>query len=324
MKLRLAAPLLALLALATPLVAQRPAVTAADYARGETFLGPNLQGLVVGGAVAPSWLPDERFWYRNQTAGGTEIVVIDPAKKARASFPDCAADGVDCTAAPAEAGGRGGRGGGGGRGGRGGGPPSSDGKPISVSPDGTRGVFVRDWNLWVRDLKSGEERALTTDGVKYFGYATDNAGWSASDRAMVSWSPDSKKVATQQQDERNVGEMYLVNTVVGHPTLRVSKFPLPGDPVMAMLHRVVIDTDTGRTTRLQMDPDFHRATLGDDISMNDVNWSPDGSRLALASVSRDHKHVWLRVADTATGAVRTVFEETVPTQFESRTGWRVL
>jgi dipeptidyl aminopeptidase/acylaminoacyl peptidase len=73
-----------------------------------------------------------------------------------------------------------------------------------------------------------------------------------------------------------------------------------------------------------MEPDFHRATLGDDISMNDYNWSPDGSKLALASVSRDHKHVWLRVADTATGAVRTAFEEVVPTQFESRTGWRVL
>ena len=71
-------------------------------------------------------------------------------------------------------------------------------------------MFVRDWNLWVHDMRSGAERALTTDGVKYFGYATDNAGWSSSDRAMVSWSPDSKKVATQQQDERNVGEMYLV------------------------------------------------------------------------------------------------------------------
>jgi dipeptidyl aminopeptidase/acylaminoacyl peptidase len=58
--------------------------------------------------------------------------------------------------------------------------------------------------------------------------------------------------------------------------------------------------------------------------MNDYNWSPDGSKLALASVSRDHKHVWLRVADTTTGAVRTAFEEVVPTQFESRTGWRVL
>jgi dipeptidyl aminopeptidase/acylaminoacyl peptidase len=173
-------------------------------------------------------------------------------------------------------------------------------------------------------MATGAERALTTDGIQYFGYATDNAGWSASDRAIVSWSPDSRKIATQQQDERKVGDMYLVSTTVGHPTLRISKFPLPGDPVMAMLQRVVIDVPSGKITRLQMEPDFHRATLGDNISMNDYNWSPDGSKLALASVSRDHKHVWLRVADTATGAVRTVFEETVATQFESRTGWRVL
>jgi len=53
MKLRLFTHLLALAALGTPLVAQRVAVTAADYARAEKFLGPNLQGLVVGGVVAP-------------------------------------------------------------------------------------------------------------------------------------------------------------------------------------------------------------------------------------------------------------------------------
>ena len=136
------------------------------------------------------------------------------------------------------------------------------------------------------DIATGQERQLTTDGVKYFGYATDNAGWSGSDRAIALWSPDSRKIATQQQDEREVGEMYLVSTAVGHPTLRVSKFPLPGDKVMAMLHRVVIEVDTGRTVRLQMEPDFHRATLGDDISVRDYNWSPDSSKLALASVSR--------------------------------------
>src|SRR5215831_12355691 len=305
-------------AAATPR-AQRPAVTAADYARAEKFLAPNLAGLVVGGAVAPNWLPDGRFWYRNQTAAGTEIVVVAPASQQRTAFPDCAAAHVDC-AAEAPAGGRGGRGGRAG----GGGGQSSDSKPLNVSPDGSRAVFVRDWNLWLRDLKTGQERALTTDGVKYFGYATDNAGWSSSDRAIAAWSPDSKKVATQQQDERNVGEMYLVNTTVGHPSLRVSKFPLPGDPVLAMLDRVVIDVDSGKMTRLQMPSDFHRATLGDDISMNDYNWSPDGSKLALASVSRDHKHVWLSVADTSTGAVRKVYDETSPTQFEAHAGWRVL
>jgi dipeptidyl aminopeptidase/acylaminoacyl peptidase len=77
-------------------------------------------------------------------------------------------------------------------------------------------------------------------------------------------------------------------------------------------------------TRLQMAPDFHRATLGDDISMNDYNWSPDASKIAIASVSRDHKRVWLSVADTATGTVRKIYEETVDTQYESRSGWRVL
>src|SRR6185436_6954609 len=83
------------------------------------------------------------------------------------------------------------------------------------------------------------------------------------------------------------------------------------------------DVDSGRITRLKMPPDFHRATLGDDLSMNDYVWSPDGRRLALASVSRDHKHVVLRVADTTSGEVRDVLEEKVATQFESR-GWRVL
>ena len=117
-------------------------------------------------------------------------------------------------AAEPPAGGRGGRGGGrGGAAGR----TSSDGKPLNMSPDGKRGVFIRDWNLWVHDVATRQERQLTTDGVKYFGYATDNAGWTSSDRAIALWSPDSKKVATQQQDEREVGELYFVNTVPWAP-----------------------------------------------------------------------------------------------------------
>jgi dipeptidyl-peptidase-4 len=176
----------------------------------------------------------------------------------------------------------------------------------------------------VRDVATGREKQLTSDGVKDFGYATDNAGWVSSDRAILLWSPDSKKIATQQQDERNVGEMYLVETMAGHPKLRAWKYPLPGDSVVAMVHRVIVEVESTRIVRLQMLPDFHRATLSDNLSMSDYKWSPDGSRLALVSTSRDHKQAVLRVADASTGAVRTVFEETVPTQFESTSGWEVL
>ena len=64
----------------------------------------------------------------------------------------------------------------------------------------------------MRDIATGVERQLTTDGVEDYGYATDNAGWTHSDHAIVVWSPDSKMLATFQQDQRKTGEMYPVST----------------------------------------------------------------------------------------------------------------
>ncbi len=114
----------------------------------------------------------------------------------------------------------------------------------TTSPDGKKAVFIKDWNLWVRDIASDKITQLTTDGIKDFGYATDNAGWKASDRAIVRWSPDSKKVATFKQDQRNVSDMYLVTTNVGKPTLKAWKYPLAGDKEIAMISRVIIDVVT--------------------------------------------------------------------------------
>jgi dipeptidyl aminopeptidase/acylaminoacyl peptidase len=233
-----------------------------------------------------------------------------------------AVDDREAASAAPPAGGRGGRGGG--RGGA--------ARPESRSPDGKRAVYIRDYNLWMRDIATGRETQLTTDGVKDFGYATDNAGWTRSDRPIVVWSPDSKKIATFQQDERGVGEMYLVDTRVGHPNLQAWKYPLPGDSVIQMIHRVIIDVDGRRVVRLQMPADAHRSTLCDHVACRggewaDVEWYPDGSKLAFVSTSRDHKHEVLRIADAATGVIRDVLEERVTTQFESgngRVNWHVL
>src|SRR4029434_10747262 len=90
-------------------------------------------------------------------------------------------------------------------GGRGGAPPEV------LSPDKKRAAFIRDYNLWVRDAATGKETQLTTDGVKDFGYATNNAGWTKSDSPVLAWAPDSKKIATFRHDGRGVGEMYLVS-----------------------------------------------------------------------------------------------------------------
>ena len=287
------------------LFAQQPArtLTAADYARAEQYLSRNVAPLVTGAPVRPTWLPDGRFWYRNTVEGGREFIVVDPTRKTRTRTLDSAALL----------------------------PRSDVPRNATPSPDGRRAAFIRDWNLWVRDIATGQEKQLTTDGVKDFGYATDNAGWIRSDRAILLWSPDSKRIATFQQDDRRVGEMYLVSTAVGHPRLDAWKYPLPGDSVVSMIHRVIIDVDAGRLVRLQMPPDFHRSTVCDHVAcegsrLADAQWSADGMRLAFVSSSRDHKVAQLRVADANSGAVRDVLEERVATYFESgsdRENWYV-
>jgi dipeptidyl aminopeptidase/acylaminoacyl peptidase len=348
----------ALVALApvSAVAAQQPgALTAADYARAERFLGYNTNPLVAGASVRPTWLPSGRFWYLNTTAEGVEYVLVDPARRNRARAFDhdrvaaalsraadssydarhltlgqisfsaaldsisfdararhwtCDVRGTVCAATA---------------------PRDSASRNSVVSPDGARAAFIRDDNLWVRDLATGRETRLTSDGMKDFGYATDNAGWIRSDRPVLLWSPDSKRIATFQQDQRGVGEMYLVHTQVGHPSLEQWKYPLPGDSVVATIQRVIIDVAAARVVRLQMPPDQHRSTLCDHVVCRgewaDVEWTPDASHLVFVSTSRDHRHEWLRVADAATGAVRDVFDESVETFFESgagRVNWHVL
>ncbi|MGB1263692.1 MAG: DPP IV N-terminal domain-containing protein [Cognaticolwellia sp.] len=191
-----------------------------------------------------------------------------------------------------------------------------------ISPDGKQAVFIRQHNLWLRNLNDNSEKQLTTDGIKDFGYATNNAGWLRSDKPVVKWSPDSKKLTTFKHDGRNVGEMGIVSTAVGHPDIDVWKYPLPGDEHIFKIHRVVIDIAHGKVTALDMPADDHRSTITDHVAGNDgqlldIDWSADSSHFAFVSSTRDHKTATLKIADANTGKVRTVMSESEQSFFES-------
>ncbi|MBS1752961.1 MAG: DPP IV N-terminal domain-containing protein [Bacteroidetes bacterium] len=281
-------------------------LTTADYEHATKFLSFNTNKLIDGGNVFANWLDDGKFWYQADVAGKKEYVLVNPVNGEKKNSTDL--NSLVPGAKPSM----------GMRGRRGGGAPEL------VSPDGTKAAFIKDWNLWVKDLDTKKETQLTFDGVKDYGYATDNAGWTHSDRPILLWSPDSKKIATFQQDQRHVKDMYLVTTNVGSPTLQSWKYPLPGDKEIIKIERVIIDVDNPKVIRLKIPADEHRGTLSDDISSSgsydDNVWSADGTQLAFISTSRDHKIEKVRIADAVTGNVKEVFEEKVATQYESGQG----
>lgn len=301
-----------LIACSTSILAQTKSLTAGDYARAEKMLAYSTAPLVDRAGVRPTWLPDGKFWYMVLTATGREFVLVNPADGSKKTGASLAELGVTGAAAPQAFGRRAGGSG-------------------VTSPDGKKSAYIKDWNLWVKDVASGKETQLTKDGIKDFGYATDNAGWTHSDRAILKWSPDSKKIATFQQDQRHVSDMYLVSTNVGAPKLEAWKYPLPQDKEIIKIHRVIIEVDSPKVIRLKMNSDDRRSTLCDDISCDgsftDNEWSADSNKLAFVSSTRDHKQANLRVADAATGEVKNIFEEKVATQYESGQGavnWRYL
>lgn len=279
-------------------------VSQESYKLAENRLSFNTSPYIDRMNVRPNWESDEQFWYRILVADGVEYVHYDIQKKKRSTF-DSKGELDKMLMKKVEA-------------------PTYNRRKEVISPDKTKVVFIQEWNLWIRNLTTGEERQLTSDGIENYGYATDNAGWRQSTRPIVLWSPDSKKIATYQQDQRHVSDMHLVTTNVGAPKIKSWKYPLPEDEKIIQIERVVIDVDNGEMVRFDMPSDDRRGTLCDDIScsgsFDDNQWIKDGKQLVFVSSTRDHKVAQLRIADAQTGKVRDVFKEEVATQYESGQG----
>ncbi len=342
--------------------------TRLDYERAEQFLGQNSRSLLAGAAVAPVWLPaSDRFWYRNNTGSGSEFVSYDPATQTRKlafdharlaaalsiandtsyepnklpfqtfEFVDassikfevdsmrsftCDVTRYTCTKT---------------------GKPEK--KPLSEvrSPDGKRIAFVRNWNLFVRDVASGKETQLSTDGAVDYGYGTpigccdqvSSVRQKREKRPVIVWSPDSKKIATYRADERNVKPLYLLETATGRPILHTYRYALPGDSVIPRIDVHVFDVDGGQHVMADRGPQDAVNTsccwLQSDTLWKDGRWgSGPTDEFFYTHGQRDFKKFELIAVDTRTGKARKILEEKAPTFVELNLNsgglpnWRVI
>jgi len=328
------------------------------YERAEQMLGWNLSDKVYRSDVSPNWISTDMFWYSIKTRSGTEYRVVDASGRTnsaafnherlameieRISENDtdprdlgitsiqltpsldniafrlrgeswmCDLQSYECSVEQ----------------------PEHQPVPMSVeSPDGKWAAYTKDHDMWVKNLETGEDIRLTDDGIEHYSYGRNNHGWWRSDRPIVKWSPDSRRIATYRLDERDVREMVLWETKVGHPEADIWPYALPGDSIVPMLERVILDVESQEKVWLDTAPAHQRASnccgLVRDGEWTDNEWSADGETLAFVSTSRDYKDVTLYIADAETGEVREVFNDRDEIFFESNLvsrgipNWRVL
>ena len=261
--------------------------------------------------VRPNFLPDGRFWYQALTSERTRSTVLvnpaDGSRTVKANLNEFRRYGSDA------------------------GRKNQGRNPNEVmSPDGKKAAFIRNWNLWMRDIATGKETQLTTDGVENYGYATDNAGWKHSDRAILLWSPDSRKIATFQQDQRKTAKCIWSRQMSALRSLKSGNIRC-----RAINDRKTNRTRDNRSRYAESHPPENaaRSASFDAMRRYFVRRSLTTTNGALTFATRvcfdlaRSQTGEFRVADAATGEVKEIYEEKVATQYESGQGavnWRFL
>lgn len=191
-----------------------------------------------------------------------------------------------------------------------------------VSPDKKQAVFKRDYNLWLRDLSSGEEKALTQDGVVDYIYGASGSTWGEEmdPEPQALWSPDAKRLFVVQRDTRQVLTLPTVHHVPQdgglRPTVEYTKMAYPGDEHVETLRLVAIDCETGQQQAADY-PQIPTTRNGFGFFSCRLGWwSADSRRAYFVDMARDYKTVRVVEFDVSTGVTRIVIEQSSQTQID--------
>lgn len=182
------------------------------------------------------------------------------------------------------------------------------------SPDGERVAFVLRNNIYVKELATGRETAVTTDGVPNhiingmpdWVYEEE---WGLED--ALRWSPDGEKLAFLRFDESGVRDYSLDLygpdgstpeddvTAPRYPRRFTYKYPMAGEANSAVsLH--VYDLASGRTTHVDVGPER-------DQYLPFFGWTPAGA-LCFYRINRLQNHLEVFVDDLK-GTRKMIYEE---------------
>lgn len=326
----------------------RPSITAADYDRAAKVLDANLRHALLNPRLDAHWLADgASFWFRRQLADGgadyflvtaatgeiqplfdrdrllpvldaaaakagqerrtLEVLEVRQQNKAHAlrlklaEGLTVAVDLANYTASIV--------------------PASLPPKPDELrAPDGRSAVFARGHNLWLRDVATGREKALTRNGEAYFAYGKlpeGSLGTVPYQRKLpllpprnVDWSPDGRRLVGTRLDERKIAPMPFIEWVPQDGSHRPISYNLrlnlPGDASAPLVEApFILEVATGAQRAIQIPKGWRSAYLP-------LGWSADGRHFQCVAFHLERTGARLLQVDAVTGECRTIAEETSP------------
>ena len=233
--------------------------------------------------------------------------------------------------------------------------PQRKARWASISPDDKTVIFARGHNLYMMDAENYAkaqkkaddntivETQITTDGEDHYGYdrrlaEEEKRTYQRDERGRkdyrvpainIAWSRDSKKFAVSRNDDRKVGDLWVINSLSNpRPTLETYRYAMPGEANVTQHNLEVFDRDSKARVAIKADKfkdqnvqiqTARPSAIAREKEKTEPQWLSDTSdKLYFTRLSRDMHKMDVCVANPETGEVKTLIEERLNTYIENK------
>ncbi len=173
-----------------------------------------------------------------------------------------------------------------------------------LSPDGSRVGFVRENDLFVTDLRTGEEVRLTTDGTVDIINGTFD--WVYEEELGLRdgwrWSPDGERIAFWRIDQSAVRTFHMIDELGQYSEPIPLRYPKAGE-ANSLARIGVVELATGDVVWMD---------TGNDESayLARMDWAASPDEIVIQRLNRHQNRLDIILADARTGKSRVIVTDT--------------